>query len=70
MSTRSVTTQEELDQAVADGIDRIEIRSSRGVLIEVAACDSSTVTACDSSTVTAYESSTVTARPRQGMSAV
>ena len=78
MSTRSVTTQEELDQAVADGIDRIEIRSSRGVLIEVAACDSSTVTAfesstvracesstvtaCDSSTVTAYGSSTVTAR--------
>ena len=61
MSTRSVTTQEELDQAVADGIDRIEIRSSRGVLIEVTACDSSTVRAYGSSTVRAYGSSTVTA---------
>ena len=61
MSTRSVTTQEELDQAVADGIDRIEIRSSRGVLIEVTACGSSTVTAYGSSTVRAYGSSTVRA---------
>ena len=61
MSTRSVTTQEELDQAVADGIDRIEIRSSRGVLIEVTAYGSSTVTAFGSSTVTARGSSTVRA---------
>ena len=61
MSTRSVTTQEELDKAVADGIDWIDIRSKRGVWIEVRAYGSSTVRACGSSTVTAYGSSTVTA---------
>jgi hypothetical protein len=69
MSTRIVRTQEELDRAIADKIDWIEIRSERGVWIEVTACDSSTVTAygsstvtaCDSSTVRAYDSSTVRA---------
>jgi len=61
MSTRTVTTQAELDEALADHIDYIDIRSARGVRIEVTACDSSTVTACDSSTVTACGSSTVTA---------
>jgi len=61
MSTRTVTTQAELDEALADHIDYIDIRSARGVRIEVTACDSSTVTACDSSTVTACDSSTVRA---------
>ena len=45
MMTRIVTTQEELDKAVADGISWIEIRSKRGVWIEVTAYGSSTVTA-------------------------
>jgi hypothetical protein len=61
MTTRIVKTQEELDQAIADQVDWIEIRSERGVWLEVTACDSSTVTACGSSTVTACDSSTVTA---------
>jgi hypothetical protein len=61
MSERVVKTQAELDQAVADGVEWIEIRSDRGVWIEVRACDSSTVRACGSSTVTACGSSTVTA---------
>src|SRR5574340_335846 len=77
MTSRIVKTQAELDKAVADKVDWIEIRSPQGVWIEVRAygsstvtaygsstvraCDSSTVTACDSSTVTACDSSTVTA---------
>jgi hypothetical protein len=61
MSERVVRTQAELNQAIADKVDWIEIRSERGVWIQVTACDSSTVTACDSSTVTACGSSTVTA---------
>ena len=61
MSIRSVTTQAELDQAVVDGIDWIEIRSERGVWITVRACGLSTVAAYDSSTVVAYGSSTVAA---------
>jgi hypothetical protein len=61
MSERVVRTQSELDQAVADGVEWIEIRSDRGVWIEVTAYGSSTVTAYDSSTVTACGSSTVTA---------
>jgi hypothetical protein len=66
---RIVRTQTELDQAVADKVEFIGIRSEAGVWLTVTACDSSTVraygsstvTACDSSTVTAYGSSTVTA---------
>ena len=61
MMNRIVTTQEELDKAVADGIDWIEIRSSRGVLIEVTAYESSAVTAYGTSTVRAYGTSTVRA---------
>ena len=71
MSIRTITTQAEMDQAVADGV-HIKIRSPHGVWITVTACDSSTVTAygsstvtaCDSSTVTACDSSTVTAKAR------
>jgi hypothetical protein len=61
MSTRVVKTQAELNKAISDKVDWIEIRSEAGVCIEVTACDSSTVRACGSSTVTAYGSSTVRA---------
>ena len=61
MTTRTVTTQAELDKAIADRIDYIDIRSERGMWLDVRACDSSTVRACDSSTVRACDSSTVTA---------
>ena len=61
MTDRIVKTQAELDQAIADGVEWIEIRSPRGVWIEVRACGSSTVRACDSSTVRACGSSTVRA---------
>ena len=61
MSIREVRTQKEFDQAVADGVKWIDIKSERGVWIEVTARDSSTVTARDSSTVRACGSSTVAA---------
>ena len=61
MTSRTVTTQAELDKAVADKVDWIDIRSPIGVWIEVRACDSSTVLACGSSTVLACGSSTVSA---------
>jgi hypothetical protein len=61
MTTRVVKTQGELDKAIADKVDWIEIRSERGVWLEVTAYDSSTVRACGSSTVRAYDSSTVRA---------
>ena len=61
MSARTVTSQAELDQAIKDKIEWIEIRSPAGVLIDVPACGSSTVRACGSSTVRAYDSSTVRA---------
>ena len=58
---RTVTTQAELDQAIADEVEYVNIRSEAGVWLEVRAYGSSTVTAYGSSTVTAYDSSTVTA---------
>jgi len=61
MSKRVVRTQAELDGAIADKIDLIDIREEDGICIDVTACDSSTVRAYGSSTVTAYGSSTVTA---------
>jgi hypothetical protein len=61
VTTRVVKTQAELDKALADKVDWIEIRSAAGVWLEVTAYGSSTVTAYDSSTVRAYGSSTVTA---------
>jgi hypothetical protein len=61
LGTRIVKTQQELDQAIADKVDFVEIHSDHGVWVTVTACDSSTVWAYDSSTVTAYGSSTVTA---------
>ena len=61
MSTAIVTTQKELDKAIKDGVDWVEIRSERGVWLEVHSSGSSTVTASGSSTVTASGSSTVRA---------
>ena len=61
MTTCTVTNQAELNQAIADKVEWIDIKSPAGVWLEVTACDSSTVTACDSSTVRACGSSTVTA---------
>jgi hypothetical protein len=61
MSQRTVTTQAELDQAIKDKIDWIDIRSTAGVWIEVRAYGQSTVRAYGQSTVTAYDQSTVTA---------
>jgi len=61
VSTRTVTSQAELDQAIKDKIELIDILSPAGVWLEVTAYGSSTVRACDSSTVTACDSSTVTA---------
>jgi hypothetical protein len=61
MTTREVRTQAELDKAIADKVDWIDIRSPAGVWLVVVKNGSSTVTAYGSSTVTAYGSSTVTA---------
>jgi hypothetical protein len=61
MSTRTVTTQAELDTALAAKVDYIEIRSERGVWLEVRAYGSATVTAYGSATVRAYGSATVRA---------
>jgi hypothetical protein len=57
--TTIVTTQSELDRALADGADDIAIRSERGVWLEVAG--SATVYAYGSATVHAYDSATVRA---------
>ena len=59
--SRVVKTQAELDQAIADGVSVVEIRSDKGVWIKVWACGGSTVWAYDGSTVTAYDGSTVRA---------
>ena len=56
-----VTTQAELDAAIARGAAFVDVKSPAGVWLEVRAYGSSTVTACDSSTVTACDSSTVRA---------
>ena len=61
MSSRTVTTQAELDKALADKIDWIEIESDAGVWLEISNCGSATVRASGSATVTAYDSATVTA---------
>jgi hypothetical protein len=61
MTTREVRTQAELDKAIDDKVDWIDIRSPAGVWLDVVKNGSSTVRAYNSSTVTAYNSSTVTA---------
>jgi hypothetical protein len=57
----TVTTQAELDAAIAAGARVIDIRSEPGSYITVTACGSATVRAYDSATVTAYDSATVRA---------
>ena len=62
MASRVVTTQAELDAALADkAVTWIEIRSPRGVWLDVVSYGSATVTAYGSATVTAYDSAPVTA---------
>lgn len=56
-TTKTVTTQAELDAAIAEGVDFIDIGSPAGVWLTVHSCGSSAVRACGSSTVTAYGSS-------------
>ena len=59
--TRTVATQAEFDQAIADEVRVIEIASRPGEWILVLASDSSTVHAYNSSTVHACDSTMVTA---------
>ena len=61
MSYREVTTQGEFNQALAHGVDEIDIRSVAGVWITVTATGSATVRATGSSTVRATGSATVRA---------
>ena len=58
---RTVTTQDELDQAIADGVSYVEIRSDKGVWLEVYSNKDSNVTARGNSNVTARGNSNVTA---------
>ena len=59
MPAKIVRTQAELDEALAGGVDLIEIRSERGLWLEVRAYGSATVYAYGSATVRAYGSATV-----------
>jgi len=61
MSERIVTTQAELDAAIAEKVDRVEIRSAKGVWLSVRASGSASVTACGSASVTASGSASVRA---------
>ena len=53
MGTRTVTTQAELDQAIADGVEVVYVNSPAGVWLSVTASGSSRVVARDSSRVEA-----------------
>jgi hypothetical protein len=62
MSLRTVTTQHDLDSALADAsVTDVIIESPRGVWLTVRASGSATVRAYDSATVLAYDSATVRA---------
>ncbi len=61
MTTTTVTTQDQLDTALAGDYDTIIIDSERGVWLTVSASGSATVRAYDSATVRAYGSATVDA---------
>ena len=61
MSTRTVTTQAELDAALAEHVDTITINSPRGVWLSIGDSGSATVEASDSATVEASGSATVRA---------
>ena len=61
MSTRTVTTQAELDAALAEHVDTITINSPRGVWLSIGDSGSATVEASGSATVRAWGSATVEA---------
>jgi len=61
MSTRTVTTQAELDAALAEHVDIITINSPRGVWLTISHTGSATVEASGSATVRAWDSATVEA---------
>jgi hypothetical protein len=62
VTTSTVTTQAELDAALADAdVDTVIIDSPRGVWLKLRECGSATVEACGSATVEAYDSATVEA---------
>ncbi len=61
MSTRTVTTQAELDAALAEHVSTIIIDSPRGVWLTISDSGSATVRASDSATVRAYDSAAVRA---------
>lgn len=62
MTSRTVTTQSELDAALSNAsVDWIDINSPRGVWLHLAAYDSATVRAYGAATVRAYGSATVRA---------
>ena len=61
MSVSTVTTQAELDAAIAAGGDCIDIRSPHGVWLDLPSSGSATVRAYGSATVQAYDSATVQA---------
>ena len=61
MSERTVKTQAELDQALADRVEWIDIRSEPGVWLEISSTGSAQVRAYGSAQVTAYGSAQVTA---------
>ncbi|OIN79987.1 DUF7666 domain-containing protein [Mycobacterium malmoense] len=56
-----VTTQAELDAALASGADEIDIRSQRGVWLEISDSGSASVSASDSASVRAFGSASVRA---------
>jgi hypothetical protein len=60
--TTTVTTQAELDNALADKADQIDIRSDAGVWLQINQTGSSRVVARGSSSVVAWDSSSVEAR--------
>ena len=61
MSTRTVTTQAELDAALAKRVSTIIIDSPRGVWLTISDSGSATVRASGSATVEAWDSATVRA---------
>ena len=61
MTTRTVTTQAELDAALAERVDTITINSPRGVWLTISDSGSATVEASGSATVQASGSATVRA---------
>jgi hypothetical protein len=68
-NTATVTTQEELDAALASNAEVVEIRSPRGVWLEVSDSGSASVRASDSASVSAFDSASVSASDSASVSA-